>query len=130
MKRNGRLGNELRDFKNKLLDSNITGYVSIYLQLGVPAVSGKTLFKNVTNILCIGEYSISFCLGTLLNDESDSLSFAYEDLFAFKINNADKVSDVKNTLVQKLAEHNPPIIVTPDTIRLRERNALHPGQVI
>jgi len=44
MKRNGKLGTELRDLKNKLVDYNITGYVSIYLQLGVPAKSGTSQF--------------------------------------------------------------------------------------
>jgi len=72
---------------------------------------------------------VNFCLGTLISEESDSLNFLYEDLFSFKINNKDKVSDIKEVLVKKLAEHNPPIDVSPATFRLRERNALHPGQV-
>jgi len=51
MKRNGRLGTELRDFKNRLLDYNISGYVSIYLQLGIPAKSGKITKENVLNFI-------------------------------------------------------------------------------
>ncbi len=69
-------------------------------------------------------------MGSLQEDESDGLSFAFEDLFTMTIHNKDKVSDIKNKVVEKLAEHNPPILVTPDTIRLRERNTLHPGQVL
>ena len=115
MKRNGKLGTELRDLKNKLVDYNITGYVSIYLQLGVPAKSG--------------EYVLLFCLGQLHTEETDSLNFTYEDLFTLQIGNREKVSEVKARLITKLAERNPPINLTIETMRLRERNGLYMGQV-
>jgi len=116
MKRNGKLGTELRDLKNKLVDYNITGYVSIYLHLGVPAKSG--------------EYVLLFCLGELQTEETDSLNFSYEDLFTLQIGNREKVSDVKARLITKLAERNPPINLTIETMRLRERNGLYMGQIL
>ena len=79
-------------------------------------------------IMYIGEYKIVFCLGTLQLENSDGLNFTYEDLFCMQISNTEKVLEIKERLTSKLAEHNPSIIVTPETIRLRERNALHPGQ--
>jgi len=116
MKRNGKLGTELRDLKNKLVDYNITGYVSIYLQLGVPAKSG--------------EYVLVFCLGELHTEETDGLNFNYEDLFTLQIGNREKVSEVKARVIMKLAEKKPPINATMDTIRLRERNGLYIGQIL
>jgi len=76
-----------------------------------------------------GEYKIIFVFGVLSPEAHDSIVYEYEELFDLYVSNKDKVIDIKKKIVQKLAERNPPIEITPETMRLRERNALYLGQV-
>mmetsp|Transcript_15613 Transcript_15613/g.13351 ORF Transcript_15613/g.13351 Transcript_15613/m.13351 type:complete len:304 (+) Transcript_15613:133-1044(+) len=116
MKKNGRLGPELRDLHLKISDFNSLSYASIYIMFGQPSKSG--------------EYKLIFHMGSLSMEPHDSLHYEYEELLSLGIGSFETVSEVKDQLIEELKKKNPAIELDKSFFRLRERNASYPGAIL
>ena len=77
-----------------------------------------------------GEYRIKFSLGGVNPQNSDSIVYVWQDLLDLQVKNASNVLELKERLCKEITNFNPEINVSPDRLRLREKNTDKFGQVL